>query len=100
MFVGLGYGWDKWKFLFLIQGDNDEGFFYSFGFGVEVLLNDKIVVIGEVSYVDGFDSVKEDFWGFEVGVNYWIMDILVIKVLVYIVEDDFVLFCIGVCFVF
>ena len=100
MSAGLGYGWDKWKFPSPIQGDNDEGFFYSLGLGVEVPLNDKTAAIGEVSYADGLDSAEEDSWGLEVGVNHWITDTLAIKASAYIVEDDSVSFRIGARFAF
>lgn len=100
MSAGLGYGWDKWKFPAPIQGDNDEGFFYSIGLGVEVPLTDKTAAIGEVSYTDGVGSAEEDSWGLEVGLNHWITDKFAVKGSVYIVEDDSVTFRIGARFAF
>lgn len=100
MSAGLGYGWDKWKFPAPIKGDNDEGFFYSIGLGVEVPLTDKTAAIGEFSYQDGADSDVEDSWGLEVGINHWVTDKVALKASVYIVEDDSVTFRIGARFAF
>jgi len=100
MSAGLGYGWDKRKFPAPIQGDNDEGFFYSIGLGVEVPLTDKTAAIGEFSYQDGTNSDVEDSWGLEVGVNHWLTEKFALKASVYVVEDDSVSFRIGARFAF
>lgn len=100
MSAGLGYGWDQWKFPAPIQGDNDEGFFYSIGLGVEVPLTDKTAAIGELSYQDGVDSAKENSFGLEVGINHWVNEKFAVKASAYIVEDDAVSFRIGARFAF
>jgi hypothetical protein len=100
MSASLGYGWDKWKFPAPALNDNDEGFFYSIGLGVEVPLSDKTAAIGELSYQDGTDSDTEDSIGLEVGLNHWFTDKVALKASVYIVEDDSVSFRIGARFAF
>lgn len=95
MSASLGYGWDKWKFQAPTLNDNDEGFFYSIGVGVEVPVADKTALIGEFSYQDGTDSDTEDSFGLEVGVNHWFTEKLAFKASAYIVEDDSVTFRIG-----
>ncbi len=100
MSASLGYGWDQWKFPAPIQGDNDEGFLFGIGAGVEVPLTDKTAAIGEISYRDGTDSNMEDAWGLELGVNHWFTEKVAIKASAYIVEDDSVTFRIGARFAF
>lgn len=100
MSAAIGYGWDKWKFPAPAQNDNDEGFLYKIGFGVEVPLSDKTAAIGELSYRDGTDSDTEDSIGLELGVNHWFTEKVALKASVYIVEDDSVTFRIGARFAF
>jgi hypothetical protein len=100
MSASLGYAWDKWEFPAPLQGDNDEGFLYSIGLGVEVPLSDKTAAVGEVSYQDGMDSGEEDSWGLEVGLNHWITEKVALKASVYVVEDDAVSFRLGARFAF
>jgi hypothetical protein len=95
MSAGLGYGWDKLEFKNSNRKDNDEGFLFSVGVGVEVPLSEKTAAIGEFSYSDGADSNSEDSWGLELGLNQWVSKTIAIKGSVYIVEDDSVTFRIG-----
>jgi hypothetical protein len=100
MSASLGYGWDQWKFAAPAQNDNDEGFFYSVGFGVEVPLSTNTAAIGQVSYRDGVDSDTEDSFGLDLGVNHFFTSQFAVKASVYIVEDDSVSFRIGARFAF
>ncbi|MGC4074826.1 MAG: hypothetical protein QM760_20485 [Nibricoccus sp.] len=100
MSAGLGYVWDHWDFPAPTVGDNDEGFSYKIGLGVEVPLTDKTAAIGEVSYQDGIDSGTEESWGIELGVNHWFTEKVALKASVYVVEDDSVSFRIGARFAF
>ncbi len=92
---GLGYGWDSWEFSGPVKNDNDEGFFFAIGAGVEVPFNEKTAGFGSISFRDGVNSDTEDSWGLELGVNHWATSNTSIKASVYIVEDDSVTFRIG-----
>jgi hypothetical protein len=95
MSASLGYGWDEIDYPAPLRSQNEEGFIFSVGAGVEVPLTDKTAAIGEFSYRDGTDSNTEDSWGLELGLNHWVTEKIALKGSVYIVEDDSVTFRIG-----
>jgi hypothetical protein len=96
--AAVSYAWAKETVLGVTDKDN-EGF-WLLGVGAELSLGARTALMGQVAYDDTFDGHGEGAWAFSVGVNHWFTQKVGATAGVTFVEDDAIVYQLGVAFRF
>ncbi len=94
----VGYAWAKARG-FGGNASDDDGI-WSLGAGAELGLGARTALTGRVSYNDAFDGNSDGSWAFTVGVNHWFTEKVAGLAGVTFVEDDSIVYQVGVAFRF
>ena len=94
----VGHAWAKADTFGVTDSDNDG--IWAAGVGAEFAVASRTALTGRVAYNDTFDSNSDGSWSFTGGVNHWFTEKVAGVASVTFVEDDSIIYQIGVAFRF